>query len=111
MLKLNNNNKLTMNTLPKDLEDIVLDYKKQMELKLWKIEMNENNDDVPNWDIYTEFVISAYNEIHARELAANSCGDEGENVWLENNRSDIELIAETTTITEAKIVIGSFNAG
>jgi len=99
-----------MNTLPKEIEDIIIDYKNQMELKLWKLEVNKDTN-IPHYDVYTKFVICAYSEIQARELAASECGDEGENVWLDNSLSKIELIANNTHINEPDIVIGSFHAG
>lgn len=79
-------------------------------LKLWKLEVN-NLDDIPNYDVCDSFVICASFEDKAREIAADNCGDEGKKVWLDNTLSKIELIADTTCIKVAKLVVCSFNAG
>ena len=102
-----------MNLSRKEIEDIqywVEDYKNQMELKLWRINLNEDTD-TPNWDIYDEFIICAHSETEARELAASECGDEGEEVWLNNNLSTIEIIADTTRIKVVEVVMSSYNSG
>ena len=102
-----------MNLSRKEIEDIkywVEDYKNKKELKLWQIEIYEETD-MPCYDVYTEFIICAVSEDEARTMAANECGDEGEEIWLDNKLSKIEIIADTTRIKESKIVISSFNAG
>jgi hypothetical protein len=60
------------------------------------------------YDSYDSFVVVAENEAEARELAANSAGDEGSITWRDPLLSDCEEMLPTG---EKRIILGSFNAG
>lgn len=61
------------------------------------------------YDSYDSFVIEARNEAEAREIAGASAGDEGSEVWFDEEKSKIEELIPSTTSTG--IILGSFNAG
>lgn len=43
-------------------------------------------------DENSSFIIRASSEFHARNIAAEKCGDEGKNVWLDARRSTCAVL-------------------
>lgn len=75
-------------------------------LKLWLIKPAKHLR--PYYDVANGFVVRAYTEDEARQLAANDCGDEGVDVWL---NYDVTQCTELTTEGEIGVILRDFNAG
>ncbi len=99
--------KCLLNILPKAVENIILDYKEQMELKLYKIELSDVDVE---WDYINSMIICAANEEMARNMAADKCSNEGANAWLDEETSVIKLIALTARI-DAGVVFVDYVSG
>lgn len=65
-------------------------------MKLWNVYKSEAGMDAPwSYDCAYAFVIRADDEAGARQLAADSAGDEGAAVWLDELRTTCdELLAD-----------------
>ena len=94
-----------------------------MPLPLWHLEITDKGfKQSPLYDVFNAFIVAAPTIEVARSLAQNSSGDEtrfrsGSMVcekvpfWSDPKLTTIKLLAEVSTVTEAKVVLGSFNAG
>lgn len=89
-------------------------------MPLWHLEMTKKGiKQSPHYDVFNEFIVAAQTIEVARSLAQNSGGAEthGESwsekvpFWSDPKLTTIKLLAEVSTVTEAKVVLGSFNAG
>ena len=89
-------------------------------MPLWHLERTEKGcKQSPTYDSYDSFIVAAPTIEVARSLAQNSDGAEthgkswSEKVpfWSDPKLTTIKLLAEVSTVTEAKVVLGSFNAG
>lgn len=63
------------------------------------------------YDEFGGFVVYAESEEYARNIAARAKGDEGSGVWTDPKASTCEALGFTTNKVEARVVLGSFNAG
>ena len=97
-----------------------IDEMSSSSIPLWHLEMTKKGiKQSPRYDRYDSFIVAAPTIEVARSLAQNSGGEEirgknwGEKVqfWSDPKMTTIKLLAEVSTVTEAKIVLGSFNAG
>jgi len=71
-------------------------------MKVWELGQHRNT----SYDTARKFVVRAPNEPFARALASKQCGDEGEDVWLED-----AYCLELTADGEAEVVVRDFKYG
>jgi hypothetical protein len=65
-------------------------------------------DHIGDWDIAEGFVVRANSQQKARELAAESCGDEKADTWLDSAKS---TCVDLESDGEAGVVLVDFKAG
>lgn len=73
-------------------------------MKLWLLKANDDN----GWDVADGFVVRALTDEHARFLAAQLKGDEGEKVWMSPSHSSC---VEIPTDGVPDVILRSFVAG
>ena len=75
---------------------------------MYKLYQVSRNDTVL-YDEVIEIVVYAKNGYCARAAAAEQCGDEGSDVWMDSNKSTCKQLTEKSLTP--KTVVRSFNAG
>lgn len=72
-------------------------------MKLWLLSRGSKSVD----EAYG-FVVRAKTEADARLIAAENCGDEGHNVWLQTKKSTCEQLSARG---DREMILRDFNAG
>ncbi len=103
---------IQMSDLPKELENIIYDYKKDLENKLYVIEPTiAGHRKMPMYDVARKFVVSAMNVKNARKVAASNHNDEGPEIWLKAKWSSVKMISPMTNIKRERVVVKSTRDG
>lgn len=77
-------------------------------LKFYLLKRNEG--DHIYYDEAAGFVVAATSPLHARQIAADSAGDEGEGTWLDEQRSTCEQL-QPSQFPSPGVVLRDFHAG
>lgn len=67
--------------------------------------------DTPGHDEAVAFVIAASSTESARNFAASQCGDEGTEVWLDPEKSNVTHVGDALPEDLPGIILRSFRAG
>lgn len=80
-------------------------------MNLYLLRLDGTSANFPNYDVALGFVISAPDEVEAREWAAKNAGDEEADAWLEPRYSTCIIIARDVNSKTAGVILRDFNAG